>query len=143
MGCTMPLAVSHGPLTTEARVDTWLGPCEICGRQTGNKTVSFSESFSLPVNIIPPWLSTHISSGGEQQACWWLQLRDRVLPQGQEQQQGLCSSFRRIYTAHAQNLTTLPSALSLNKMESIPSSHQQYSKTWYIEIQGTKKFFYL
>jgi hypothetical protein len=33
-----------------------------------------------PVNIILPWLHTHISSGDERLACWWLQFTDVDLP---------------------------------------------------------------
>jgi hypothetical protein len=51
-GRAMAQAVSHQPLTAEARVN----PCEICGGQSCIGT-SFSLSSSVsPVSIIPPLL---------------------------------------------------------------------------------------
>jgi hypothetical protein len=42
-GCAMAQAVSHWPLTAEARVN----PCVICGGQSGTGQV-FSKYFSFP-----------------------------------------------------------------------------------------------
>jgi hypothetical protein len=34
----MAQALSHRPLTAEARVNVWVIPCEICGGQNGSGT---------------------------------------------------------------------------------------------------------
>jgi hypothetical protein len=52
-GRAMAQAVSHRPLTAEARVRSRVSPCEICGGQSGTGT-GFSQSCRFPpVNFIP------------------------------------------------------------------------------------------
>jgi hypothetical protein len=52
-GCAMAQVVSRQPLTAEARVQSRVSPCEICGGQSGTGTgYSPSCQFS-PVNFIP------------------------------------------------------------------------------------------
>jgi hypothetical protein len=51
----MAQVVSRRPLTAEARVS----PCGICGGQSGTATGLSPSSSVSPVDIIPPWLSTH------------------------------------------------------------------------------------
>jgi hypothetical protein len=45
-GCVMAQAVSSWPLTAEARVRSRVGPCGICGEQSGTGT-GFSPSTSI------------------------------------------------------------------------------------------------
>jgi hypothetical protein len=53
IGRAMAQAVSRRPLTTEARVRSRVGPCEICGGQSGTGT-GFSPSCRFsPVDFIP------------------------------------------------------------------------------------------
>jgi hypothetical protein len=46
VGCAMAQAVRRRPLTAEARVRSWVSPCEICGGQSGTGT-GFSPSTSV------------------------------------------------------------------------------------------------
>jgi hypothetical protein len=53
-------AVSHRPLTAEARARYQISLCKIYGGQSGNRT-GFSPSTSVfPSSIIPPMLHTHV-----------------------------------------------------------------------------------
>jgi hypothetical protein len=53
----MAQAVSHRPLTTEARVRSQVSPCGICGGQSGTETGFFPRLLRFfPVNFIPPVL---------------------------------------------------------------------------------------
>jgi hypothetical protein len=72
----MAQAISCWPLTSEARVRTWVRPCEISGGQSVIGTVFSPSSSAFPVNIISLWLSILIYLGDEQKACWWPQFRD-------------------------------------------------------------------
>jgi hypothetical protein len=58
----MAQAVSHRPLTAEARVRPCFGPCGICGRQSGTGT-GFSPTSSVfrCQYIFPPLLHTNLS----------------------------------------------------------------------------------
>jgi hypothetical protein len=59
LGRAMAQAVSRRPLTEEARVRSYVRPCEIFGRRSGTGT-GFSPSTPVsPVSIIPPMLHTH------------------------------------------------------------------------------------
>jgi hypothetical protein len=52
-GRAMAQAVSHRPLTAEARVRSQVSPCGVCGGQSGTGT-GFSPSCRFsPVNFIP------------------------------------------------------------------------------------------
>jgi hypothetical protein len=52
----MAQAVSRRPVTAESRVHHGVGPCGICGGQSGTGT-GFSPSTSVsPVSFIPPVL---------------------------------------------------------------------------------------
>jgi hypothetical protein len=63
----MAQAVSHRPLTAEARILVQIGPCGICGRESGTETgLSPISSFS-PVSMIPPELSILIYHLGDEQ----------------------------------------------------------------------------
>jgi hypothetical protein len=76
----MAQAVSCRPLTAEDRVRARVGPCAICGEESGNGT-GFSPNSSVSPcqyhsNVA---IHTFISCGrGEEQARWWLQFRDIV-----------------------------------------------------------------
>jgi hypothetical protein len=60
-GCAMTQAVSHRPLTVEARVRAGVSPC---GRQSGIGTGFFSEFLGFPCQYHSTVaLHTHISSG--------------------------------------------------------------------------------
>jgi hypothetical protein len=62
----------------------------------------FSELFSFPINIIPPWLSLLIYHlGDEQQACWWPQFRDIISPHQHEQQYQIISELALYYVIYS------------------------------------------
>jgi hypothetical protein len=51
---TLAQAVSHWPLTAEARIRALLSPREICGGQVDTGTDFLQSSSVFTVNIIPP-----------------------------------------------------------------------------------------
>jgi hypothetical protein len=57
MGRAMAQAVSHRPLTAEARVRNRVSPCGICSVRSGTETGFLRVLRVSPVNIIPPWFS--------------------------------------------------------------------------------------
>jgi hypothetical protein len=74
----MSQAVSRLPLTAEDRVRARVRSCGICGGQSGGGTGFLRFS---PVSGIAPWLSVMIYHlGDEQEARFWPQFRDIVLP---------------------------------------------------------------
>lgn len=63
----MAYAISRQPLTVEARVHTWVGPCEICGGQGGTGAGLSLSSFGFPSHYHSTIaLRTYISLGDEQ-----------------------------------------------------------------------------
>jgi hypothetical protein len=50
-GRAMAQAVSRRSLTVEARVQCRVGPCGICGGQSGTATGFFPEYFGFPLSI--------------------------------------------------------------------------------------------
>jgi hypothetical protein len=58
----MVQAVSHRPLTAEARVRFRVSLCGICGGPNAAGTFLFPSSSVSPVSTIPLWLQTHILS---------------------------------------------------------------------------------
>jgi hypothetical protein len=66
LGRALTQAVSRRPLTAEVRVCAPVGPCEICGGQSGTGTGSSPSSSVFPVSIIPPWFYVLMYQGDEQ-----------------------------------------------------------------------------
>jgi hypothetical protein len=59
-------AIRHLPLTAESRVRSRIGPCDICGGQSGTGTVFSPSSSAVPFNFIPLWFSVLIYHLGDE-----------------------------------------------------------------------------
>jgi hypothetical protein len=107
----------------EAVVRSRVTPCEICGGKSGSG-IGFTLSSSVSsVNIITPWLSSHMSPG----ACWWLQFRDIVSLHRYRQEEGTHGQSVRIYRhVHVWNVTNA-SQIRWGRKINFVSTAERYS----------------
>jgi hypothetical protein len=63
LGCAMAQAVSCLPPTAEARVQSWVSPCGICGGQSGHGAGFFPEYFGFPLSVSFHWCSITWKNG--------------------------------------------------------------------------------